>query len=214
MAIYERFQILSSARQDLFLPEGPVWVSRCQLSRDMESGKRLLQTRMVNCSERTVRQVFLRVVCLGAERERLDQLELVPLPVLSARPGRVFGDDKLVEVPVKGTVFVEVYVQRVRFADGTAWDEPGDADYIAFPAPVPVRPEDAHFETLASRARSGGLRNDFYFRAQQGLWLCSCGMPNPTRGLRCVRCGADRLWLEKHIFRDLTLHVSVIEIYP
>ena len=199
MAIYERFQILSSARQNLFLPEGPVWVSRCQLSRDMESGKRLLQTRMVNCSERTVRQVFLRVVCLGAERERLDQLELVPLPVLSARPGRVFGDDKLVEVPVKGTVFVEVYVQRVRFADGTAWDEPGDADYIAFPAPVPVRPEDAHFETLASRARSGGLRNDFYFRAQQGLWLCSCGMPNPTRGLRCVRCGADRLWLEKHM---------------
>ena len=199
MAIYERFQILSSARQDLFLPEGPVWVSRCQLSRDMESGKRLLQTRMVNCSERIVRQVFLRVVCLGAERERLDQLELVPLPVLSARPGRVFGDDKLVEVPVKGTVFAEVFVQRVRFADGTAWDEPGDGDYIAFPAPVPVRPEDPHFETLASRARSGGVRNDFYFRAQQGLWLCSCGMPNPTRGLRCVRCGADRLWLEKHM---------------
>ena len=130
MEHYQRFQILSASRQDLFLPDSPVWVSRCQLSRDLESGKRLLQTRMVNCSERVVRQVFLRVVCLGPARERLAQLELLPLPLLNARPGRVFGDDKLLELPVKGAVFAEVYVQRVRFTDGTAWDEPADADYL------------------------------------------------------------------------------------
>lgn len=199
MSNYQRFQILSAGRQNLFLPQGPVWVSRCQLSRDLESGKRLLQTRMVNCSERVVRQVFLRVVCLGPARERLAQLELLPLPLLNARPGRVFGDDKLLELPVKGAVFAEVYVQRVRFTDGTAWDEPADADYLAFPAPVPVKPEDPHYGELADRARSGGVRNDCYFRAQQGLWLCSCGMPNATRSLHCVRCGASRLWLEQHM---------------
>ena len=118
---YERFQILSSARQELFSPDSPAWVSRVQLSLDLESGKRLLQTRLVNCSEKQIRQVFLRVICLGARRERLAQLELVPMPGLAAGPGRVFGDDKPVEIPVKGTVFAEVFAQRVRFADGSAW---------------------------------------------------------------------------------------------
>ncbi len=198
MENYQRFQIISSARQDLFQPESPIWVSRCQLSRDMESGKRLLQTRMVNCSERTVRQVFLRIVCLGPSREKLTQLEMVPMQSLSVLPGRVFGDDKLVELPVGGTVYTEVYAQRVRFADDTVWDETDPGGYLAFKA-VPVRPEDPHAGTLADRARSGGVRNDCYFRAQQGLWVCTCGMPNATRGLRCVRCGADRLWLEKHM---------------
>ena len=202
MADYERFQILSSTRQNLFQPESPIWVSRCQLSRDLESGKRLLQTRMVNCSERTVRQVFLRIVCLGANRERLTQLELVPMQSLSVLPGRVFGDDKLVEVPVKGTVFTEVYAQRVRFTDNTTWDETNPEGYLAFKA-VPVRAEDPHAETLVDRARSGGVRNNCYFRVQQGLWVCTCGMPNATRALRCTRCGADRLWLEKHMDPNL-----------
>lgn len=168
MSNYQRFQVLSTARQELFCPDSPVWVSRYQLSRDLESGKRLLQTRMVNCSEKQVRQVFLRVVCLGASREKLSQLELVPLPAVAALPGRVFGDDRFAEIPVKGTVYVEAYAQRVRFADGSTWDETKPEGYLAFRA-EPVRPEDPHYETLADRARSGGVRNDCYFRARQGL---------------------------------------------
>ena len=195
---YERYQILSSARQELFSPESPVWVSRVQLSLDRQSGRRLLQTRMVNCSDREIRRVFLRVICLGAGRERLAQLELVPLPALSAGPGRVFGDDKPAEIPVKGTRFVEVFAQRVRFADGSAWDEARGRDYLRFAA-VPVLPADPHYETLRARARAGNVRNDCYFRSRQGLWVCTCGLPNSPRSLRCPRCGAERLWLERHM---------------
>ncbi len=202
MSNYQRFQVLSTARQELFCPDSPVWVSRYQLSRDLESGKRLLQTRMVNCSEKQVRQVFLRVVCLGASREKLSQLELVPLPAVAALPGRVFGDDRFAEIPVKGTIYVEAYAQRVRFADGSTWDETKPEGYLAFRA-EPVRPEDPHYETLADRARSGGVRNDCYFRARQGLWVCTCGLPNALSGRRCARCGADRLWLEEHMDPNL-----------
>ena len=203
MANYERFQILSAGRQNLFLPESPVWVSRCQLSRDREQDLRLLQVRMVNCSEQTVRQVFLRIVCFDAEHRRLTQLSMVPMPALNANPGRVFGDDKPVELPVKGAAFVEAFAQRVRFADGSAWDEPGTEGYLAFPTPEPVRRDDPHFEELASRAISGNVRNDCYYRPQQGLWTCTCGMPNAMRTLRCVRCGASRLWLETHMDPNL-----------
>lgn len=202
MRNYHRFQVLSSARQDLFCPESPVWVSRCQLSRDLEGGKRLLQARMVNCSEKTIRQVFLRVVCLGANRERLTQLELVPMQSFSARPGELFGEDRPVEITSRGTVFVEVYAQRVRFSDGSTWDEPDVRGYLAFRA-EPVRPADPHYETLDDRARSGGVRNDCYFRAKPGLWVCTCGMPNTLRRLRCARCGANRLWLEQHMDPNL-----------
>lgn len=202
MPNYQRFQTVSAARQELFCPDSPVWVSRYQLSRDLQTGMRLLQTRMVNCSDRTVRQVFLRVVCFGAARERLTQLELVPLPSVSARPGRAFGDDKPVEIPVKGVVYAEVYAQRVRFADGSAWDESDPDGYLAFNA-EPVRPEDPHYETLADRARSGGVRNDCYFKARQGLWVCTCGLPNALRNRRCVRCAADRVWLEEHMDPNL-----------
>ena len=203
MAAYQRFQVLSAERQNLFLPGSPVWVSRYQLSRDQEGGKRLLQTRMVNCSEKEILQVFLRIVCLDARRERLTQLELVPIEMTRAKPGEVFGDDKLVEISVRGTVYAEVYVQRVRFANGSAWDEETPDRYLAFPAPEPVRAEDENYQTLASRALSGGVQNAFYFRAQQGLWICTCGLPNPSRRRRCVRCGADRLWLEQHMDRNL-----------
>lgn len=203
MATYERFQILSAARQNLFLPQSPVWVSRCQLSRDLEQDMRLLQVRMVNCSDQPVRQVFLRIVCLGPDRRRLTQLSMVPMPAFQAGPGRIFGDDKPIELPVKGTVFVEAFAQRVRFADGSTWDEPGTEGYLAFPTPEPVRRDDPHFEELASRAISGNVRNDCYYRAQQGLWLCTCGMPNAMRSLRCVRCGASRLWLETHMDPNL-----------
>ena len=203
MAAYQRFQVLSAERQNLFLPGSPVWVSRYQLSRDQEGGKRLLQTRMVNCSEKEILQVFLRIVCLDARRERLTQLELVPIEMTRAKPGEVFGDDKLVEISVRGTVYAEVYVQRVRFANGSAWDEETPDRYLAFPAPEPVRAEDENYQTLASRALSGGVQNAFYFRAQQGLWICTCGLPNPSSRRRCVRCGADRLWLEQHMDRNL-----------
>ena len=202
MPANERFQILFSARQELFLPESPVWVSRCQLSLDLQSGKRLLQIRMVNCSERTVRRVFLRVVCYGEARERLTQLDLLPLPAVSAGPGQVFGEDQPVEIPVRGAVCAEVFAQRVRFADGGAWDETDPNGYLFFHA-VPVRPEDPCYETLCDRACSGGVRNDCRFRARQGLWICTCGMPNAVRNRRCVRCGADRVWLEQHMDPNL-----------
>lgn len=203
MAKYERFQILSAGRQDLFLPEAPLWVSRYQLSRDLESGKRLLQVRMVNLSEKTVRQVFLRILCLDARREPLEALEMVPMGKLRVLPGRLFGDDQPLELGGKGAVFAEIYPQRVCFTDGSTWDEPRRNEYLAFAPPVPVREGDPHYEELASRARSGGVRNDCYFRSQQGLWLCTCGLPNATRALRCAHCGADRLWLEKHMDPNL-----------
>lgn len=202
MATYQRFQTLSAAEQHLFGPESPVLVSRYQLSLDLESGKRLLQVRMVNLSEKRIRQVFLRVVCFDAAHTRLAQMELVPMPVESVLPGRVFGDNRVLELTPQGTSFVEAFAQRVRFYDGSTWDEERDQNYIAFPAPEPVEPEDPAYDRLSASAIAGGVRCDYYYRAQTGLWTCTCGLPNSSRALRCAHCGAKRAWLEKHMNRE------------
>lgn len=199
MGNYQRFQTLSAGAQNRFDPDSPVWVSRYQLSLDVESEKRLLQARMVNISDKRIRQVFLRIKCMDARSQQLAMLEMVPLPTVLALPGRIFGDDKIVEVTPAGATFLEVYAQRVVFTDGTSWNESPSGHYIAFAAPVPVKAGDEAYQRLKDKAAEGGVRNSYYFHTQKGLWTCTCGQPNGSGSLRCAHCGADRLWLEKNM---------------
>ena len=199
MGNYQRFQTLSAGAQNRFDPDSPVWVSRYQLSLDLESEKRLLQARLVNVSDKRIRQVFLRIKCMDSRSQQLAMLEMVPLPALLALPGRIFGDDKIVEITPAGTTFLEVYAQRVVFTDGTSWNESAAGQYIAFAAPVPVKAGDEAYQRLKDRAAAGGVRNSYYFHTQKGLWTCTCGQPNGSGSLRCAHCGADRLWLEKNM---------------
>ena len=202
MANYQRYQTLSSAEQYLFSASCPVWVSRYQISWDVQTGARLLQTRMVTVSEKAITAVYLRVHCRDAQDQALTTLHLVPVTNLFVSPGEVFGDDKVVSLWPKRTAFAEVFAERVCFSDGTAWNETQPADYYAFPSPAPVYPQDTAYPRLALAAREGGARNDFYFRKTPQVWLCTCGVPNANTVLRCRHCGADRLWLETHMDAD------------
>ena len=199
MANYQRYQTLSSAEQYLFSASCPVWVSRYQISWDTQTGARLLQTRMVNLSEKAITAVYLRVRCRDSQDQELTTLHLVPVTGLMVMPGEVFGDDKIVQLWPGRTAFAEIFAERVCYSDGTAWNESEPTDYFAIPAPKPVRPTDAAYPRLALTAREGGVRNDCYYQTALQAWLCTCGVPNPLTTLRCRHCGADRLWLEEHM---------------
>ena len=202
MANFQRFQTISTGPQNLFDPDCPVWVSRCRLSRDLETGKRLLQVRMVNCSDKKITRVFLRVKCADGAGQGLTVLQMVPTPSLLAMPGRAFGDDKIIELPAPETTFVEAFAQRVEFSDQTSWNERSAHHYLAFPAPVQVSAADPDYPKLRELAERGGVRNSYRFHSQKDMWLCTCGQPNGSAVLRCAHCGADRLWLEKHMDPD------------
>ena len=60
MAAYQRFQVLSAERQNLFLPDSPVWVSRYQLSRDQEGGKRLLRASVSESRYEKIKDFFAK----------------------------------------------------------------------------------------------------------------------------------------------------------
>ncbi|MBO4419083.1 MAG: hypothetical protein J5789_04595 [Oscillospiraceae bacterium] len=198
----DKISILSAAQQNLYQPESPVWVGRYQLGLDKHSGKFLLMVQLVNCSSKITRQVFLRVVCFDAERNRLTQLEQIPIWEVPVRPGGSFVADLQIDIPAKETVYAEVYAQRVLFENGDVWEETDPESYIAFRREA-VSLDAPDCAALAVRASNGGVRNDYYFRAQKELWLCTCGTPNPAQRQRCIRCGADRLWLEQNMNSEL-----------
>ena len=199
MANYQRYQILSAAEQNLFSPSCPVWVSRYQISYDMQTGKRLMQVRMVSQAEKIIQSVYLRILCQDAKGQDLTRLEMVPVVGLGAAPGTIFGEDQIITLWSDQVSRVRIYPQRVVYYDGTAWNEAGTEDYLAVPAPVPVRPSDPAYPRLAKAAKAGGAKNDFYFRSLRGVWSCTCGLPNSQTRLSCAYCGVSRAWLETNM---------------
>ena len=199
MANYQRYQILSAAEQNLFSPSCPVWVSRYQISYDMQTGKRLMQVRMVSQAEKIIQSVYLRILCQDAKGQDLTRLEMVPVVGLGAAPGTIFGEDQIITLWSDQVSRVRIYPQRVVYYDGTAWNEGGTEDYLAVPAPVPVRPSDPAYPRLAKAAKAGGAKNDFYFRSLRGVWSCTCGLPNSQTRLSCAYCGVSRTWLETNM---------------
>lgn len=205
MANYQRYQVLTSAQQYLFSPACPVFVSKYQISGDMETGRRLLQVRMVNLSGRELRAVYLRVVCKDERDQVLTTMHTIPITGLYVARGAVFGDSRVISLYSPRTVAVAVYPERVTFADGTAWNEPDVCDYCALPAPVPVQASDPLYPILQQTSRTGGAHNDFYFKALTRCWYCTCGVPNSNWSLTCGHCGAQREWLGAHMDPDVLL---------
>ena len=195
----QRVQVLSSAEQNLFRPEAPVWVSQYQLCLEKQSNRLMLKLRLLNCSDLVVNQVFLRIVCFDANHERISQQDLVPMAKVSAAPGEFFGEDYPVEIRNRETLFVEAYAQRVRFDTEAEWNETDPEGYLSFPRQV-VSPDSPDYRTLDARAQTGHVRNDCLFSLQADLWVCTCGTPNALVRSRCVHCGADRLWLEQNMY--------------
>ena len=199
MANYQRYQTLSSAEQHLYSPSSPVWVSRCQVSWDIQTQARLLQCRMVNVAEKAITAVYLRVLCRDSQGQDITTLHMVPVTELLVPPGDVFGDDKVITLWPNRTTFVEVCAERVCFSDGAAWNEAETSDYIAIPAPTAVQVQDLNYPRLSKAAREGGAHNEFYFRPLKSVWLCTCGVPNSNQILRCRHCGIERTWLEQNM---------------
>ena len=199
MSEYQRYHTITAASQELFHPDCPVYVSRYRLLGDIETDERLLQLRLINLSDKTVRGVFVSVRCIDAAEQTLATLELLPVTGQNAAPGQCFGEKKLLTLWPKRTVFAEILPQRVEFDDGSAWNLETPGDFFAIAPAKPVQQSDPAYARLAAAARRKGVRNDVYFAAQRGVWRCTCGVPNNAKQLRCACCGAERSWLEQNM---------------
>lgn len=195
MAIYNRYQPLHTAEQHLFCEGCPVYVHRYQLSADLQTGDRMLQVRMVNMSEWEIRAVFLRIACLDGAGRAVSTMYAVPVTNQNATRGSIFGENCVLRLSASSTQSVQIFPERVVYANGSAWNETESSAYVTLPAPIPVRKTDPDFDWLEQQGQASGVHNDCRYQEMENAWYCTCGLPNVTRRQFCGYCGTNREWL-------------------
>lgn len=195
MAIYNRYQPLHGAQQHLYCEGCPVYVHRYQISADLQTGDRMLQVRMVNMSEWEISTVFLRIACLDGNGRAISTMYAVPVTNVHASRGSIFGESEALRLSASAAQSVQVFPERVVFANGAAWNETEQSSYVSIPAPLSVRPTDPDFDRLERLAQHSGVHNEYRYQELENAWYCSCGLPNGTRRQFCGYCGTNREWL-------------------
>lgn len=195
MAIYNRYQTLHAAEQHLFCEGCPVYVHRYQLSADLQTGDRMLQVRMVNMAEQEISAVFLRIACLDGAGRALSTMYAVPVTNQNATRGSIFGENCVLRLSTSSTQSVQIFPERVVYANGNSWNETESNAYVTLPAPIPVRQSDPDFDRLEEQGQRSGVHNDFRYQELENAWYCTCGLPNVQRRQFCGYCGTNREWL-------------------
>lgn len=117
----DRFARLETQEQDVLQPDCPVYVHCTRRSVDRASGAVFLQVRMVNCSERRIGTVYLRVEGMDFGGRVCYTVRELPLADCAAAPHAVFGEERMLVLPRKEAATLRVTVERVIFEDGGLW---------------------------------------------------------------------------------------------
>lgn len=117
----DRYIMHPMERQEFLQPECPVYIHCSRRCTDRHSGMNFVRVRMVNCSDRMVCSVFLRIEGIGKAGQSCYVRNEVVLPDCNAMPRAVFGEDWLISLSAKEVERLLITVERVVFSDGMMW---------------------------------------------------------------------------------------------
>lgn len=121
MILADRFVMHPTQKQTLAQLECPVYIHCSRRCRDKKSGTNFVQVRMVNCSERLICDVYLRIEGYDRNGETVYVRNDVVLPNCNAVPCAVFGEDRIISLGMQEASWLCITVERVCFADGMLW---------------------------------------------------------------------------------------------
>ena len=81
---------------------------------------------------------------------------------------------------------IEATIEKVWYADNEVWRRDPARNVAYFPNALPVSPALTNLKFAAGETAVG------YPVAEDGLWLCVCGRPNPDEAEYCARCGRQK----------------------
>ena len=102
-------------------PDCPVRLYSYVCSVEEHGRAHCVQLRLVNCTEREVESLFLRICGLGTDGSLCYRLESVPLARCMGAPRSAFGEERLIFLPSAEIAELEITVEWVLFSDGMIW---------------------------------------------------------------------------------------------
>ena len=102
-------------------PDCPVRLYSYVCNVEKQSRMHCAQLRFVNCTDRQVDSLFLRVSGMGTDGKPRYTLESVPLAGCRAEAKSVFGEERLIFLPATDIEELEITVEWVLFSDGMIW---------------------------------------------------------------------------------------------
>ncbi len=121
MIFMDRFFMHPMQKQSFVQAQCPVYIHCSRRCTEKRSGAAFVQVRMVNCSERMVCSVFLRIEGIDAAGKSRYVLNDVVLPDCNALPHTVFGEDRILSIDRAEVECLKITVERICFADGMIW---------------------------------------------------------------------------------------------
>ena len=116
----ERFERSPLQRQLLIQRDCPVYVHCFCRCTDRKTGATFAQVRMVNRAAWTVRSIWLSVQCMDAAGN-VCSLKTTLLAGLSAAPGTMFGEERLLPLGAQQIAALAITVEHIVFDGGMRW---------------------------------------------------------------------------------------------
>lgn len=194
----QRFTKLYELPSGCYAPCAPVMIRAGALLRDNYSKNAVVQLRLYNLDERTIRSAKLAIYMWDDGGQQLGDEILRPYTGLKVGQDEEFGQRTALVLPFREVASFTACVAEVVFADGTRWRDKGD---MWEPIARPILLKDAYgSEEMASQFRIRYGTDCLYTPQESGLlWQCTCGVMNHPEEKSCHHC---------HRVRKALLNVS------
>ena len=173
----QRFTKLYELPSGCYAPCAPVMIRAGALLRDNYSKNAVVQLRLYNLDERTIRSAKLAIYMWDDGGQQLGDEILRPYTGLKVGQDEEFGQRTALVLPFREVASFTACVAEVVFADGTRWRDKGD---MWEPIARPILLKDAYgSEEMASQFRIRYGTDCLYTPQESGLlWQCTCGVMN------------------------------------
>ncbi|GLB24747.1 hypothetical protein LXJ15735_09880 [Lacrimispora xylanolytica] len=201
----ERYKIIKLMEHKEWLKDAPIKVDKSQILFDTQKNTTLLQIKMFNLSSKSIKSVFLDVVCYDNENKNVESLTDVAYLMIEAEPQTVFGDKKPILLESLQIESVEITIGKVIFADGSVWNNYDREKGIILGEQKVINHNDSLYEQINREFIGINSKPYYWFENSEDYWRCTCGQTNSHTASKCGYCGIEKSWIEKHLNKEYLL---------
>jgi tetratricopeptide (TPR) repeat protein len=186
----ERYSKLFTLPGNLYSTGSPVVVAAGSLLKDNQTGKVLVQLKIQNISEKTIKAAKVTISPLDTVGRLLGDCVNYQYLDLKTNRDDFFGQKTAIPLPDSATRSFSVSVAEVAFSDNSVWsasEEPWEM--LSSPTRLEEKLGWNEAELLKQYHLDHGSNRQYWPTEVKDLWYCSCGVLNHKKESQCHSCG-------------------------